>query len=481
MGENAGITFDHAGDGVKQGTGWLRGDDGWLVFDRNEDGQINDGTELFGDSTWRYDGEGRCLNAFEALSQEQRTIRGFKASWMLLLIATLLFLVVPGGLKAEEGDPADSNENVAPCKDLKPYKNLDELLHQLYIGLQTDCFFEMSTAELEEAWDIKILDEERAKPKNYYPLSETEFFNKPYKTEKDAFYVQRTRTSKGNSQTLIFLLSPTREYLEKHGALFPEEKCSKMLSEGEVSDVYLYICQNENRIRRIEIDNSGSIRISRTAKMPEKESSGNEKMQDESPGESLVAIDVKAEAIPCRGLKPFNNLDELLYQFYINLDSDCLFKMPVAELEKIWNIRILSRRGMPISEYLHLKRSSDFGGKPYKTEKDALYVRAALFEEENIFNIEITKEYKDRHHSFFSENAPPQLLPKPEAVFGPLMESTNASRAGSLDKETYDQDICPGPGFNQYYWFSSDETQYITYRPWCGINSIRIQRHRPRN
>lgn len=35
-----------------------------------------------------------------------------------------------------------------------------------------------------------------------------------------------------------------------------------------------------------------------------------------------------AEGKMCTNLKEIHNLDELLYQFYINLDSDCLFTMP---------------------------------------------------------------------------------------------------------------------------------------------------------
>lgn len=48
---NAGILFDHDGDGIKSGTGWVKPDDGFLVFDRNGNGVIDNGTELFGDST----------------------------------------------------------------------------------------------------------------------------------------------------------------------------------------------------------------------------------------------------------------------------------------------------------------------------------------------------------------------------------------------------------------------------------------------
>ena len=41
-----------------------------IVPDRNGDGQINNGRELFGDNTLKYDGSGKCADAFEALAQE---------------------------------------------------------------------------------------------------------------------------------------------------------------------------------------------------------------------------------------------------------------------------------------------------------------------------------------------------------------------------------------------------------------------------
>ena len=45
------ILFDHDADGVKTATGWVGPDDGLLVLDRNNNGAIDNGRELFGDST----------------------------------------------------------------------------------------------------------------------------------------------------------------------------------------------------------------------------------------------------------------------------------------------------------------------------------------------------------------------------------------------------------------------------------------------
>ncbi|MAY99350.1 MAG: hypothetical protein CMH32_02355, partial [Micavibrio sp.] len=47
--------FDLDGDGVLEATGWVAPDDGLLAFDRNGDGVINDGTELFGDQGGAFD------------------------------------------------------------------------------------------------------------------------------------------------------------------------------------------------------------------------------------------------------------------------------------------------------------------------------------------------------------------------------------------------------------------------------------------
>ena len=51
VGLAANIHFDHDGDGVLTKTGWVGKDDALLVWDRNANGRIDTGAELFGDFT----------------------------------------------------------------------------------------------------------------------------------------------------------------------------------------------------------------------------------------------------------------------------------------------------------------------------------------------------------------------------------------------------------------------------------------------
>ena len=69
------ILFDHDGDGITTGTGWVKPDDGFLVLDRNGNGTIDSGRELFGDSTL-LPGGGTAADGFAALVEEDTNADG---------------------------------------------------------------------------------------------------------------------------------------------------------------------------------------------------------------------------------------------------------------------------------------------------------------------------------------------------------------------------------------------------------------------
>jgi flagellar biosynthesis regulator FlaF len=60
------VLFDHDADGIKTGTGWVKPDDGWLVMDRNGNGSIDSGRELFGVDTLKKNGK-LAADGFDAL------------------------------------------------------------------------------------------------------------------------------------------------------------------------------------------------------------------------------------------------------------------------------------------------------------------------------------------------------------------------------------------------------------------------------
>ena len=63
-----GTVFDLNADGKPVQTGWVGPKDGLLVLDRNQDGVINDGSELFGTSTNLQNGS-KAIDGYQALSE----------------------------------------------------------------------------------------------------------------------------------------------------------------------------------------------------------------------------------------------------------------------------------------------------------------------------------------------------------------------------------------------------------------------------
>ena len=64
---NSNVYFDYSGDGTSIKTSWVGKEDGILVFDKNNDGKINDGSELLGNFTQKSDGS-TTKHGYDALS-----------------------------------------------------------------------------------------------------------------------------------------------------------------------------------------------------------------------------------------------------------------------------------------------------------------------------------------------------------------------------------------------------------------------------
>ena len=67
------ILFDHDADGIRTASGWVSADDAFLVLDRDGNGTIDDGTELFGNST-PLDAGGTAVDGFDALARRDRRL-----------------------------------------------------------------------------------------------------------------------------------------------------------------------------------------------------------------------------------------------------------------------------------------------------------------------------------------------------------------------------------------------------------------------
>lgn len=68
LSQAANIHFDHDGNGFAELTGWVAADDALLVLDRNENGLIDNGSELFGNKTVLASGN-KAANGFGALKE----------------------------------------------------------------------------------------------------------------------------------------------------------------------------------------------------------------------------------------------------------------------------------------------------------------------------------------------------------------------------------------------------------------------------
>ena len=134
----------------------------------------------------------------------------------------------------------------------------------------------------------------------------------------------------------------------------------------------------------------------------------------------------------CKNLGKVGDLDDLLFQMYSNLDSHCLFEMPVGELERIWGIPVYDYT-LPTdtaSEEVNRRNSEEMDGYTLKRQADQDKYRNRLYWEviksltkstdtKNIvtFDIRSAKDYGVFMQGKYPKFLPPPIIKEPESEY----------------------------------------------------------------
>lgn len=120
----------------------------------------------------------------------------------------------------------------------------------------------------------------------------------------------------------------------------------------------------------------------------------------------------------CQNLSKITDIDDLLYQMYSNIDSQCLFKMDTQALEKIW--------GIPIFDYVKNRTEEEVNiqierRKQVEEREDTLYITKSVrhdnkkFQQEfNIYTSDLFKEKYKNYGGYAELGKLPKLLPPPD-------------------------------------------------------------------
>ena len=112
----------------------------------------------------------------------------------------------------------------AACRNLKPVHELKDLLQQLHTNLDSNCILEMTDGELEETWQLPIIDKTT---KGYNHVKVIQAMSKPYTGGSSAFMVSRSSRNVPGVTALDIHITFASEKEMK--SLFPDGKLPNYL------------------------------------------------------------------------------------------------------------------------------------------------------------------------------------------------------------------------------------------------------------
>lgn len=170
------IYFDHDGNGLSELSGWVDSDDGLLVLDRNLNGVVDSGKELFGNNTILLNGF-KSKNGFEALQEldenSDGSVNTVDASWKYFKIwkdsnsngivddGELLSMADAGVASINTEYKAGSSKDAAgnEHRETGSFTKVDGTS-----GTATDVWFTVDPARTHYVGDVELSDAVKALP-----------------------------------------------------------------------------------------------------------------------------------------------------------------------------------------------------------------------------------------------------------------------------------------------------------------------------
>lgn len=120
----------------------------------------------------------------------------------------------------------------------------------------------------------------------------------------------------------------------------------------------------------------------------------------------------------CKNLGKVTDIDNLLFQMYSNIDSQCLFRMSTKELEGIWDIPLIdyTESTYERNKALDEKRLEIF------EKEDTIFIVKEKIRDILVFSISVTAKYrakftKEYNNSWALDTGKfPKLLPVPNII-----------------------------------------------------------------